>query len=554
MGFSFPRAALGLTVFLSLSLGWISFQYYRQQTELVLFFEQEAVGVNTAKDLTIELLKFSTSEYVSRDQVRDTLSLLQEDRVMRLIGRNDLKAEIRVMAQSNLTKGNTPVDGPVTHKISRLLKNSLRSVIEQTNLILDPSFHTYYFVDALFSQFPDVIYQDHSWKELLEFRETKNYKALYGDIGARQAAFENYQESLRKAVTEGSEHTSEADAPLSVQDLTNHTVPLFNLITSPDKIDPQDFNTLLMQWREESAKVLESESKAFAELNQKRLSKTANWLTISLIIFFLSWFISLAFLIFIVRSFFLSRRVLQKVIVAQRDALSKATRLATLGEMSASIGHEITNPLAVIRATTDLLEKNFGESQPGIYKHSERIRRMAIRIEEIIHNMKTFLNSDKDELAEGRPVDIIKILEEVSEDFQARLSAIDGRMSIEKPPDKSLMVMGKYGELLQVFNNLVTNALDAIKDQPQKLIVVRVRASEAFAEIEVQDSGPGVPPEIRKHIFDALFTTKNAGEGTGLGLSIAQRIVSRYQGRLRLTDKGPGACFEVILNRYFENP
>lgn len=553
MGFSFPRAALGLTVFLSLSLGWISFQYYKQQTDLVLFFEQEAVGVNAAKDLTIELLTFSTSPTVSREQAKAALDLLQENHVNRLIGRSDLKAEIRVLDKALSTKVNGPLSPADTRKITNLLKNSLRSVIEQTNMILDPSFHTYYFVDALYSQFPEVVYQNYSWQELLEFRETKNYKALYGEIGARQAAFQNYQESLRKAVVEDSEHVREADAPIPVQDLSGQTAPLFNMITSTDKMDEASFNSLLTAWREQSTKVLENESKAFAELNQKRLSKAANSLTVSLAIFFFSWFISLAFLIFIVRSFLLSRTVLQKVIRAQRNALSKSTRLATLGEMSASIGHEITNPLAVIRATTDLLEKNFGESQPGIIKHSDRIRRMALRIEEIIHNMKTFLNSDNDEIAEGKPVDIMKLLEEIYEDSQARLNSINGHLSIEKPVDKSLLVLGKYSELLQVFSNLINNAMDAIKDQPQKEITIRVRATEAFAEIEIQDSGPGVPNEDRRHIFEALFTTKDAGEGTGLGLSIAQRIVSRYQGRLTLTEKGPGACFEVVLNRYLGN-
>lgn len=553
MGFSFPRAALGLTVFLSLSLGWISLQYYQQQTELVMFFEQEAVGINAAKELTIELLAFSTSPKVSQEQAKAAIDLLQQNRVLSLIGRSDLKVEIKALSKSDFPKEETPASRADVHQIARLLKDSLRSVIEQTNLILDPSFHTYYFVDALFSQFPEVIYQNYSWQELLEFRETKNYKALYGDIGARLAAFENYQESLRKAVTDRSEFVREKDAPLPVQDLTELTVPLFNMITSPDKIDEALFNTRLTQWREQSENVLENESHAFAELNQKRLSKAANSLTLSLVIFFFSWFISLVFLVFIVRSFLASRSVLQRVIVAQRDALSKATRLATLGEMSASIGHEITNPLAVIRATTDLLEKNFGETQPGIFKHSERIRRMALRIEEIIHSMKVFLNTDKEEVVEGVPVDIIKMLEEINEDFQARLNAINAHLTIEKPSDKHLWVLGTYGELQQVFNNLINNAIDAVKEEPTKEIFVRVNVSEAFATIEVQDSGPGVPPQNRQHIFDALFSTKNTGEGTGLGLSIARRIVSRYQGRLSLTEKGPGACFEVVLNRSLEN-
>lgn len=550
MGFSFPRTALGLTVFLSLSLGWISFQYYRQQTELVRLFEKEAIGVEAAKDLTVELLTFSTSPTVSKERALNALALLQKKEVQSLIGRADLKNDIHALAKSFAEKRSTPLSDSEVHQVADLLKSSLRSVIEQTDLLLDPSLHTYYFVEALFSQFPDVIYQEYSWQELLTFRENKNREALFAEIGARRAAFKNYQDSLRRAITENKEPLADENALLPVQGLTAQTLQLFQTITSPRKINEDFFNTQLAQWREESEKALKRESQIFAELNQKRLTSTAKSLTISLIVFFASWIISLAFLTFIVRSFWASRNVLHRVIRAQRDALSKASRLATLGEMSASIGHEITNPLAVIRATTDLLEKNFGEAQPGIYKHSERIRRMALRIEDIIRSMKTFLNVEKDEPADAEPVDIIKILEDLREDCQPRLQSTHTHLTIENADAKSILVMGNYSEFLQVFTNLVSNAIDAVKDQAEKEIVIRIHNSDAFTEVEVQDSGPGVPKELKKHIFEALFTTKSTGEGTGLGLSIAQRIVSRYQGRLRLTDKGPGACFEVVLNRY----
>jgi signal transduction histidine kinase len=553
--FSFPRAALGLTVFLSLSLGWISFQYYQQQTELVQFFEQEAKGVETAKSLSIELLDFSTYQGFHRERAIQTAKLLIQVSDENLENGADLRREIKNVFENihaNSSEFLSPQEADV---VSRLIKSTLRKVIEQSNLILDPSFQTYYFVDALYSQLPDMIYYNYSWQDLINLHTQKNNLAIKGELGVRKAAYERFQESLKKALlvnSQGSKDlsiTNYAKIQADVDALSLTTIPLFDAFSQMEKFDRKGFTQSLAQWSEAAKKVIYQGSNAFALLNQTRLQKTQRTLMFSLGLSLLSWIVSLIFIGFIVHSVLEARKLMQRVIHDQRDALARAQKLAVLGEMSAGIGHEIANPLTIIKATTDLLEKNFGADQPELYKHSERIRRMVVRIEDIIRNMKSFLSGDKEEDVHPTPVDLFEVLHEVHDDLQGKLNATQAHFEIEALRGQSLLVMANYGELVQVFTNLVTNAIDAVKDSPQKEIHIRFHYSDAFAAVEVQDSGKGIPSEIKERIFDPLFTTKEAGEGTGLGLSIAQKIISKYHGQLKLLETPSGACFEVTLNR-----
>lgn len=551
MGFSFPRAALGLTVVFSLSLGWISFQYYQQQTKLLRFFENETRGIDTAKELTTELISFSTSPQLDRPRADQSFRLMRKVIHEAMHDRKDLREALETASGIILLQGNRPLDEAELHRMTQLQKSLLRALLEQSNLILDPSFRTYYLVDALFSQLPDVVYYHHSWQELLALRTANKHELLFQEIGARKAAYDRFQASLSKALTATSVDPLVDRISLPAGDLTARTTPLLGSFAILGKIDSAAFNEQLQGWGEAAVKVLTQGADVFRELNARRLTEARRNLVIALTVCLISWVVSLAFLGFIVYTFFSSRRLLQQVIRDQRSALSRAQKFATLGEMSASIGHEIANPLTIIKTTTELLERNFGQAQPGILKHSERIRRMATRIEDIVHSMKVYLNGEKDEDIHPLPVDIVKILNDVREDVEPRLQSMHAQLDINAENQRVIMVLGNYNEFVQVFTNLVNNALDAVKESPKKEVHIRVHNTDAFTEVEVQDTGAGIPNELRGRIFEALFTTKNSGEGTGLGLSIAQKIVSKYQGNLRLTDKGPGACFEVSLNRYF---
>jgi signal transduction histidine kinase len=98
----------------------------------------------------------------------------------------------------------------------------------------------------------------------------------------------------------------------------------------------------------------------------------------------------------------------------------------------------------------------------------------------------------------------------------------------------------------QVIMNLVLNAVQALKEGGQ--VTLRTRKQEEVCEIVVEDTGCGIPPEIRPHIFDPFFTTKGTGEGTGLGLSVSLGIVQRHAGEMLVdSEEGKGTCFTIRL-------
>ena len=117
-------------------------------------------------------------------------------------------------------------------------------------------------------------------------------------------------------------------------------------------------------------------------------------------------------------------------------------------------------------------------------------------------------------------------------------------IEIVREYDRSLPRIDAHAaELNQVWTNLIDNAVAAANAR----VTIRTSQSVEFLSVEVEDDGPGVPPEIAERVFDAFFTTKEPGEGTGLGLDIARRIVVRHHGDLRLKPVDRGACFQVLL-------
>jgi signal transduction histidine kinase len=117
-------------------------------------------------------------------------------------------------------------------------------------------------------------------------------------------------------------------------------------------------------------------------------------------------------------------------------------------------------------------------------------------------------------------------------------------IEISREYDRSLSRIDAHAaELNQVWTNLIDNAVAAARAR----VTIRTSGTVEFLGVEVEDDGPGVPPEIAERVFDAFFTTKEPGEGTGLGLDIARRIVVRHHGDLRLKPVEQGACFQVLL-------
>jgi signal transduction histidine kinase len=126
---------------------------------------------------------------------------------------------------------------------------------------------------------------------------------------------------------------------------------------------------------------------------------------------------------------------------------------------------------------------------------------------------------------------------------------LQGRIELQRHYDANLpLVCGHGGELNQVWTNLIDNAIEAMLLAPgDKKLAIRTAVQSDDVLIEILDTGPGVPPEIRDRIFEPFFTTKGQSEGTGLGLDLVRRIVKKHGGDIRFESRPGRTCFQVRL-------
>ena len=233
------------------------------------------------------------------------------------------------------------------------------------------------------------------------------------------------------------------------------------------------------------------------------------------------------------------QRAMAERLTAAEAAMLQGARLAAVGQLAASIAHEINNPLYAVRNCLYLLE----EDLPATLRDSEFLtlaRDQLARIAGIIERMRDFYRPSRGDM---EPHDLNGLLENTLTlaGLQTRHVAIQ---VIFTPANDLPDVMGNGDQLRQVFLNLILNAIDAMPDGGT--LTVRTMAGPTVAVVEVQDSGVGIPDDIRTHLFDAFFTTKPTG--TGLGLSISAHIVAQHGGQLEVESRvGHGSTFRVVL-------
>lgn len=224
--------------------------------------------------------------------------------------------------------------------------------------------------------------------------------------------------------------------------------------------------------------------------------------------------------------------------------LVQAERLAALGLLSASVGHEIRQPLAYVGTSLDVLERELAglELSPEARASLDNLRSGARRITEIASSLD-LLSARRPR--SNRAIDVRRPLKAALDLCASELSRLHVTRALpELPP-----VDGDEGELCQVFANLILNAAQAIPttgDGPKTLVVSGARVGDRV-RVSVTDSGEGMPPEHLEHIFDPFFTTKGKG-GTGLGLFITRGIVEAHGGSLAVESAaGSGTTFDVFL-------
>jgi signal transduction histidine kinase len=228
-------------------------------------------------------------------------------------------------------------------------------------------------------------------------------------------------------------------------------------------------------------------------------------------------------------------------------------RLALLGESAAMVAHDAVGPLNAIANNAELL-LTFSRLDPETRQCLTTILDEADRASSLLQNILRFANGHK---AEIRPQNIEELIGESIRLVKQQSSTQQAVCRVEATPNLD-RVAGDYAQLLQVFCNVISNAVDASeKDQEIKVIVTNGRFLDGTPAIEIAvvDRGHGMSTGDRERAFDPFFTTKGNGNGTGLGLSIAKRIVEAQHGRIVLeSSPRQGTTVTVMLPVFREKP
>jgi signal transduction histidine kinase len=227
--------------------------------------------------------------------------------------------------------------------------------------------------------------------------------------------------------------------------------------------------------------------------------------------------------------------------------LAHVSRLAAAGELSASIAHEINQPLGSILTNTEVAELILGSQTPDLKEVKEilaDIKRDDLRASDVIRRMRGFLKRTS---FDAQDIDLNQTMREVFEFLSLQASEHNVALYLQTSPGV-LRVRGDPVQLQQVVVNLVVNGMDAMSKMPNgRTVIGRTELSGgALAVISISDSGPGVPHDRLEQIFDRFFTTKE--HGMGIGLSIARRIVLAHQGKIWAENRSNGgAVFHLSL-------
>ena len=235
---------------------------------------------------------------------------------------------------------------------------------------------------------------------------------------------------------------------------------------------------------------------------------------------------------------------------AQAEA-RRSERLAALGQLSAGLAHEIRNPLGVIKGSAEMLSQKLGQSDPLATELAGYISSETNRLGGLVTR---FLDFARPLHAELTPQDITVVLDRALSDVATLWKGATVQVEKHYQPDLPLVELDE-SLCEQAFLNLIKNAYDAMSANGGRL-QVRVENSEAGqrqgVEVRIEDTGPGIPGQLREQIFNPFVTTKK--DGVGLGLSIVSKIIDGHHGSIRVESasqgdrgQGTGACFVVFF-------
>lgn len=227
--------------------------------------------------------------------------------------------------------------------------------------------------------------------------------------------------------------------------------------------------------------------------------------------------------------------------------LVQAGKLAALGQMSAALSHEINQPLAAVKSYAENAATFLDRNRPGDARENvTRISQMADRMAAISGNLRNFARRPQETVG---PVPADAVVDDALTLMAAQIRKAGATAEFARPAEPVWVTGGRL-RLQQVLVNLLSNALDAMEDQPGPRIDIALTEAGDTVRISLRDRGPGLAPELLDKVFDPFVTTKRPGKGLGLGLSISFNIVEDFGGRLSARNHPDGGAeFTVDLRR-----
>jgi C4-dicarboxylate-specific signal transduction histidine kinase len=248
-----------------------------------------------------------------------------------------------------------------------------------------------------------------------------------------------------------------------------------------------------------------------------------------------------------------SQNLTYKKLLEEREtligSLIRANKSSTTGALSASIAHEINQPLGAIQINSEYLQKKISEEvvdRELIKKLADDISKDNMRAARIIRNLKAIFSEKYDAFPEK--VSIAEVIESVI--LLSKSDLVEKNIRVEVDISNSILIPMSFGEAQQIFLNLINNSVQALQAGNQSERVIRITGQEDAEQIMIrsEDNGPGVPRDQAQYLFDLFSGTKR--EGMGLGLWLCEYIIARHGGKIRFdSNYQGGAAFEITFSK-----
>lgn len=241
------------------------------------------------------------------------------------------------------------------------------------------------------------------------------------------------------------------------------------------------------------------------------------------------------------------QRRTEETLQATRAELARAARITAIGELTASIAHEVNQPLAAVVANADACVAWLAREHPDLAEAraaAERATQGATRASDVIARIRSLITKATPEKSR---VQINRVMEQIATLAEGQAARNNVAIELELSPDLPV-VLGDSIQLQQVILNLVMNGIDAMTsvDQPRILTLRSESQDSRYVRVVVQDSGIGLTEEVKGRLFEPFFTTRS--KGMGMGLSISRSIIEAHGGRLWAESNGSGgATFQLTL-------